>query len=108
MAIKAEQITEENNNLHSELRKALETQLQGMPMGRLPPPSSPHVVAMKNVEDLKERLQAASNEREAFRSLLKKTSVSLEAAQKTEQVSVVNIFRDSQSCVFVHVTMCLI
>jgi len=95
MAMKAEQITEENHNLHSELRKATELQIQSTPRSQLHPPCSPHVVAMKNVEDLKERLQAASSEREAFRSLLKKTSASLEAAQKNEQVSVVNSLRHS-------------
>lgn len=83
MAVKAEQITVENTSLHSELRKALEMQIRSVPSANLRQNKS---VNVQEVTELKEQLQMVNNERDAFRNMLKKTSMGLEVVQMSEQV----------------------
>ncbi len=82
--MKAEQITEENTNLHSELRTALEAHIGSSPAASK---STLKNIASTEITELKEQLQMVNSERDTFRSLLKKSSMSLDAAQKSEQVN---------------------
>ena len=77
MALRVEQVTEENVHLHSEFRKMLEGQInaatQGAGVGGV-------------VDSLQEDLKLVSKERDSFQSMLNKTLQELQILQKSEQV----------------------
>ena len=90
MTSRVEKVTEENSQLHSELRKSIEAQIQAATLsssGKSKLRDNGSVNEM--LDTLQKQLEVVSTDRERYRDLLKKTSEELEILHRNDQVSII-------------------
>lgn len=83
MSARIEQVTMENTELHAELRKCLEAQIQTATGSGAGGASVNEVMVT-----LQQQLEMISRDRDSYRDLLKKASQELELVQRNDQVSI--------------------
>ncbi|XP_074085407.1 sodium channel and clathrin linker 1 isoform X2 [Macrotis lagotis] len=88
MKLKLQNVTKENERLHSELKEAVEKQLEALPFGTLL--DSDVFTDEEMVKNLQEQLQLANHEKNQSMELLQTVSEELDRLQKVYQIHIID------------------
>ena len=87
MALRVDEVTEENARLHLELRRNLEAQIQAATQAE-PGKGSGRTDVGDMLNTLQQQLDMITKERNSYQELLKKTSRELDLCQRRDKVRV--------------------
>ena len=82
MTLRVEQVVKENGNLHLELCKNLESQIQSIESGK----SSSHSNSDDVLNKMQQEMKIISRERDKYHELFQQTSMELDQMRKNLQV----------------------